>query len=202
MLFDKSDAQLLFISCQKSVLNSSIEADVTAAQWVKLAEIARIFQLPIWSILNLPHLWGEQMETLRPYCPKPIESPAFNALNVLAPMLNPAHKPSGGNSKSLPKHLQKPLAPVEPKRPVIVMAGCMVHVGVLQTALELLDSGYEPLVVVDACTAMNQKDKDTAFDRLASAGVDLTTVEMLGMEWLLSSNAPETASVLAQLYPV
>jgi nicotinamidase-related amidase len=78
----------------------------------------------------------------------------------------------------------------------------MVHVGVLQTALELLDSGYEPLVVVDACTAMNQKDKDTAFDRLASAGVDLTTVEMLGMEWLLSSNAPETASVLAQLYPV
>ena len=200
MLYNKNDAQLLLISCQLSVLQKSFEAEEIYSQLVKLVRIANIFQLPIWSVLNLPKLWGAQIEALMPFCPQPIESASFNAVDLLAPMLNPSHRPVGGNARSLPKHLQKQIEPAEPERPVIVLAGCMVHVGVMQTALALMDGGYEPLVVVDACTAPNTRDRDAAFDRLAAAGVELTTVEMLSLEWLQSTEASESAAVLNQLF--
>jgi Isochorismatase family len=200
MLYDKNDAQLLLISCQQTLINASCDAQEISKQLVKLAKVAQIFQLPIWSVFNLSHLWGGQMEALKPFCPQPIESPSFSALGVLAPLLNPSVRAVGGNARSLPKHLQKPIEPAEPKRPVIAMAGCMVHVGIMQTALELMDSGYEPLVVVDACTSQNARDRDAAFDRLAGAGIELTTVEMLSMEWLQSSEAKESAAVLHQLF--
>jgi hypothetical protein len=200
MLYDKNDAQLLLISCQKAALAKSIDANECSSQILKLAAIAKIFNIPAWSVLAYKTQWGEQIDDLTPFFPEPIESVTFSAANVLLPFLNPSPKSAGGNARSLPKHLQKSNEPPEPKRPVIVMAGGMVHVGVMQSALELLELGYEPMVVVDACTAQHTRDKDAAFDRLASAGVELTTVEMLSMEWLKSSDAPESASVLKQLY--
>jgi nicotinamidase-related amidase len=72
-------------------------------------------------------------------------------------------------------------------------------VGVVQTALDLMGSGYEPIAVVDACTSMHPRDRDAAFDRLASAGVELTTVDMLCMEWLRSSKATESTLVMKAL---
>ena len=147
----------------------------------------------------MPNVWGPYMKVCQPFCDRPMESALFSASDILTPHLNPIRSLSAGNARSLPKHLQKPADQSEPQRPVIVLAGCEVHVGVVQTALDLMDLGYEPMAVVDACTAMQPRDRDAAFDRLAAAGVELTTVDMLCMEWLRSSKATESLAVMKAL---
>jgi len=199
MLLDKNDAQLVLLSCQEALCAKSTDPEEFSAQVQKLASVACIFQIPIWSVVHMPTVWGEYMKVCQSFCDRSMESALFSASDILAPLLNPVRSPSAGNARSLPKHLQKPADHSEPQRPVIVLAGCEVHVGVVQTALDLLDLGYEPIAVVDACTAIKPKDRDAAFDRLAAAGVELTTVDMLCMEWLRSSKATESTAVLKAL---
>jgi nicotinamidase-related amidase len=199
MLFDKNDAQLVLVSCQEEVCSKSIDPKEFSAQVQKLAQVAQIFQIPIWSVVHMPHVWGEPMKACQAFCARPMESDFFSASDILAPHLNPLRSPAAGNARSLPKHLQKVSENAEPQRPVIVLAGCEVHVGVVQTALDLMDLGYEPIAVVDACTSVYPRDRDAAFDRLATAGVELTTVEMLSMEWLRSCEAPESRAVMTAL---
>ena len=199
MLFDKNDAQLVLLSCQEDVCAKSTDPEEFLAQVQKLASVAHIFQIPTWSVVHMPKVWGEYMKACQPFCDRPMESALFSASDILAPHLNPVRTTAAGNARSLPKHLQKPADHSEPQRPVIVLAGCEVHVGIVQTALDLMDLGYEPIAVVDACTAIQPRDWDAAFDRLAAAGVELTTVDMLCMEWLRSSKASESMAVMQAL---
>jgi isochorismate hydrolase len=61
----------------------------------------------------------------------------------------------------------------------------------LQTALDLLEDEFDVWVVTDACTSRNERNRDAAFDRLAGAGAELVTTEMVGFEWLRSAEHPE-----------
>ena len=54
----------------------------------------------------------------------------------------------------------------------------------LQTALDLLDEDFDVCVVTDACSSRTERNRDAAFDRLAGAGAELVTTEMVVFEWL------------------
>ncbi|MDX1669694.1 MAG: isochorismatase family protein, partial [Limnobacter sp.] len=69
-------------------------------------------------------------------------------------------------------------------RSVIVMAGVEAHVCLLQTALDLINNEMDVWVVTDACGSRTDKNRDAAFDRLASCGAELVTTEMVVFEWL------------------
>jgi hypothetical protein len=58
-------------------------------------------------------------------------------------------------------------------------------------------NGVEPIeqeidvwVVTDACGSRTERNRDAAFDRLAGAGADLVTTEMVAFEWLRSAEHP------------
>jgi nicotinamidase-related amidase len=106
----------------------------------------------------------------------------------LGDMLRPPPKPIQGNARSLPKHLQK--ASAGDARDTIVLAGCEAHVCLLQTALDLLEDEFDVWVVTDACSSRTERNRDAAFDRLAGAGVELVTTEMVAFEWLRSAEHP------------
>lgn len=80
---------------------------------------------------------------------------------------------------------------------MVVIAGCEAHVGVLQTALDLLEDEFEVWVVTDACSSRTERNRDAAFDRLASAGAELLTTEMFAFECLRSAEHPNFAAVQA-----
>jgi nicotinamidase-related amidase len=101
-----------------------------------------------------------------------------------------------GNARSLPKHLQKP-ASQGPERATIVLAGCEAHICLLQTALDLLEDEFDVCVVTDACSSRTERNRDAAFDRLAGAGVELLTTEMVLFEWLRSAEHPAFKEVQA-----
>ena len=73
---------------------------------------------------------------------------------------------------------------------MVVIAGCEAHVCLLQTALDLLEDEFEVWVVTDACSSRTERNRDAAFDRLAGAGAELVTTEMVAFEWLRTAEHP------------
>lgn len=81
------------------------------------------------------------------------------------------------------------------QRSMIVIAGCEAHVCLLQTALDLIEDEFDVWVVTDACSSRTERNRDAAFDRLASAGVELVTTEMVAFEWLRSAEHAQFKAV-------
>ena len=77
-----------------------------------------------------------------------------------------------------------------------MIAGCEAHVCLMQTALDLIEDEFEVWVVTDACSSRTERNRDAAFDRLAGAGAELVTTEMVAFEWLGSCEHPAFKDVL------
>jgi nicotinamidase-related amidase len=66
----------------------------------------------------------------------------------------------------------------------IVVTGIETHVCVLQTALDLLDAGYEVHVPHDAVNSRRPADREWALHRMATAGAVITSTESALFELL------------------
>ena len=72
----------------------------------------------------------------------------------------------------------------------VILAGIETHVCVLQTALDLLEEGLQPVLVTDCVNSRKQKDKETAIQRMIQAGVIPTTYESLLFELTVNAKNP------------
>ena len=81
------------------------------------------------------------------------------------------------------------------QKPNIVLAGMETHVCVMQTALDLLESGLHVFLPVDAVAARGELDHDTALRRMARAGAVPTTAEAVAFEWMRDSKHPQFKAV-------
>ena len=64
----------------------------------------------------------------------------------------------------------------------VIICGIETHVCVLQTTLDLLNTGYQPVVVTDAVSSRYPADKEVALGRMQKEGAILTTVESILFE--------------------
>ena len=78
----------------------------------------------------------------------------------------------------------------EMNKKVVIVAGIETHVCVLQTCIDLLEGGFEVVLVTDCCTSRKQNDTDVAIARLTQAGVIPTTYESLLFELTLNAKNP------------
>jgi nicotinamidase-related amidase len=69
-------------------------------------------------------------------------------------------------------------------RPQLVVAGMEAHICVLQSALELQESGFDVFVCADATGSRRVSSRDLGLARLRDRGVDVVDVEMVLFEWL------------------
>ena len=197
MLLDAEESQLVLVDYQQRLMPSIHEADRVVANAVRLARIAQLLQVPLWATEENPEGLGGTVELLQPLVAgRLLSKMAFDATSVLLPRLKPAARQQGGNARSLPKHLQKAAPPPAAERESIVLAGCETHVCLLQTALGLLEEELEVWVVTDACSSRSERNRDAAFDRLAGAGAELVTTEMVAFEWLRDAGHPRFKDVL------
>jgi nicotinamidase-related amidase len=72
----------------------------------------------------------------------------------------------------------------------IIVAGIETHVCVLQTCLDLLEAGFEVILVTDCCSSRKTEDKEIAIMRLVQAGVIPTTYESLLFELTVNAKNP------------
>ena len=186
MLLDVSDSQLVLVDYQSKLMPAIFDGAGVLANALRLARAAQIMGVPAFGTEQSPEKLGSNDEALKALCQKTLSKVSFSAASDgLVDWLRPPARPQGGNARSLPKHLQKPPAA---ERNTVVLAGCEAHVCLLQTALELVEQEIDVWVVTDACSSRTERNRDAAFDRLAGAGAELVTTEMVLFEWLRSAD--------------
>ncbi len=80
----------------------------------------------------------------------------------------------------------------------ILLIGIEAHVCVYQTAMDLVESGYEVQVVTDAVSSRTAQNKMTGIQKMAAGGVSITSVETALFE-LLKTAADSKAKQLFQI---
>ncbi len=200
MLLELDDSQLVLVDYQARLLPVIHEGPAVLANAQRLAQIARLLKVPMLLTEENPAGLGGTVPELQALVTraggKTFAKMSFSAVAAgLGELLRPPVPQAKGNARSLPKHLQKPATPAV-ERSSIVLAGCETHVCLLQTALDLLDEEFDVWVVTDACGSRTERNRDAAFDRLAGAGAELVTTEMVAFEWLRSAEHPAFADVL------
>ena len=192
MLLDADDSQLVLVDYQARLMPAIHEGSLVLANALRLARLAQLMEVPVWGTEENPASLGENPPQLRALCQKTLVKMHFSAVaGGLADLLRPpVRQQQGGNARSLPKHLQKAQPQAAEGRNTLVLAGCEAHVCLLQTALDLLDEEFDVWVVTDACSSQTERDRDAAFDRLAAAGAELVTTQMVAFEWLRTADHP------------
>lgn len=74
---------------------------------------------------------------------------------------------------------------------VVLVAGIEAHVCILQTSLDLLAADFFPVVVMDAVSSRNARDRDVAAQRILREGGRITTVESILLELTRFSGTDE-----------
>lgn len=203
MLLELDDSQLVLVDYQAGLMPAIHEGAAVLANAQRLAKMACLLKVPLWATEENPSALGPSVPELRALIEqaggKTLAKMQFSAVEEgLGEMLRPElpQRAPQGNARSLPRHLQKPAAG-QAQRNTVVIAGCEAHVCLLQTALDLLEDEFEVWVVTDACGSRTERNRDAAFDRLAGAGAELVTTEMVAFEWLRTAEHPAFKDVLA-----
>eukprot|EP01101_Sappina_pedata_P006894 TRINITY_DN3534_c0_g1_i1.p1 TRINITY_DN3534_c0_g1~~TRINITY_DN3534_c0_g1_i1.p1 ORF type:complete len:215 (+),score=75.40 TRINITY_DN3534_c0_g1_i1:36-647(+) len=84
-------------------------------------------------------------------------------------------------------------------RTTAVLFGIEAHVCVLQTALDLVERGYQVHVIADGTSSQRVSDRTIAFERMKQSGVYLTTSESLIFQLLGSSKHPNFKQISSEL---
>jgi nicotinamidase-related amidase len=204
MLLELEDSQLVLVDYQTRLMPAIHEGPAVLANAVRLARMAQLLKVPVWATEENPSAMGPNVPELQTVIAqaagKTLAKMQFSAVEEgLGEWLRPPAptRAPQGNARSLPKHLQKPQAAAAGQRNTIVIAGCETHVCLLQTSLDLLEDEFEVWVVTDACGSRTERSRDAAFDRLAGAGAELVTTEMVAFEWLRTAEHPMFKEVLA-----
>lgn len=198
MLLDASQSQLVLVDYQARLMPAIFESEAVARNAGRLGQLAKLLKVPAFATEENPSGLGPNLPEIRALVQRTLSKMQFSAVEEgLAEWLRaPAPAAPRGNARSLPKHLQKPAAEAQ-ERNQIVIAGCETHVCLLQTALDLIEDEFEVWVVTDACSSRTERNRDAAFDRLAGAGAELVTTEMVAFEWLRGCEHPAFREALA-----
>ncbi len=76
-------------------------------------------------------------------------------------------------------------------REAVLLAGIETHVCIFQTAVDLIDKGYQVTVVADAICSRRKLDWQVGLKRLTSEGAILSTTEMIAFQLLKEAGTEE-----------
>jgi nicotinamidase-related amidase len=196
MLLELQDSQLVLVDYQSQLMPVMHDGEAVLRNGVRLAQMAHLLKVPTWGTEQNPERLGHNPVEISEVCRRTLAKMSFGACEEgLGEVLRPQASAPSGNARSLPRHLQK--AVPAPVRNSVVIAGCEAHICLLQTALGLLEEEFEVWVVTDACASRSERNRDAAFDRLAGAGAELLTTEMVAFEWLRTAEHPQFKAVQA-----
>lgn len=84
------------------------------------------------------------------------------------------------------------------RRKNIILMGIESHVCVLQTALDLIAEGFQPVVIEDCVSSRKPNDKRIAIERMRGAGAIISTMESILFE-LTEVSGTETFKSIVKL---
>ncbi|MDA8231508.1 MAG: hydrolase [Magnetospirillum sp.] len=175
MLLESSKSALLIVDIQQALLPAMARPDQVVRGAERLMRAALRLDVPVLVSEQYPKGLGATVPELRSLAPDGAVMEKLDFSCVADPSIR-------ARLQALP-------------RPQIVVAGIEAHVCVLQTAMQLRESGWSPFVVADATASRRDSDHQAALARLAATGVAVGSVEMVLFEWLRRAGTPEFKDV-------
>jgi nicotinamidase-related amidase len=172
VLLTADGAVLLLIDLQQRLMPVIHDSEAVVARAVRLAEAARLMDVPVCATEQNPAGLGHTVPPLAAYPQAVLAKTAFSAAG------------DPGLSALLPAGAGE-----------IVVAGCEAHVCVLQTVLGLLDSRHRVVLAADAVGSRDPADRAAAIDRARQHGAEIVTSEMVLFEWLRDARHPKFREV-------
>ncbi len=80
----------------------------------------------------------------------------------------------------------------------VILCGIETHVCVLQTSIDLLQLGYQPIVIEDCVSSRKLSDKHTAIERMRQEGAIISSLESILFE-LARFSGNETFKAISKL---
>lgn len=176
-MINVEDTVFLFIDIQEKLVNMLKNSEELAANNEILVKTASVLNLPVIVTEQYPKGLGKTVFSIQKYLKSEniFEKTSFSAV---------------ANTQLMAK-----LRDYNPKN--IVITGIESHICVYQTALELLNNGYNVYIVKNAVSSRNSKDYKTALQLLRDFGARLTCVETVVFELLKTSKHPNFKEIQA-----
>ncbi len=170
------ESLLLIIDIQQTMLKVIPAWEGVAREVTRLVRAARIVDVPILLTEQYPKgLGGTIPEVLREVpSPRVFQKESFSACleSDFLPTLRGFH------------------------RPRIVVVGMETHVCVLQTALDLIASGFQVQLAADAVASRTTENRDIAIHILRQAGAVVTSAETVIFQWARRANTDSFRRIL------
>lgn len=167
---------LLIVDMQASLMPVIDQNEQRIAAAMRLAQAAKLLNIPVLATEHLAHKLGHTVEPLRSELQGVCEKSHFDSTKE--------------------EHFE---AFMPPGRPQVVVVGAEAHVCVMQTSLGVLQSGREVWMATDGCGSRHDEDRQLGLARLERAGAELVSAEMVMFEWLVHAEHPKFREVLAQI---
>lgn len=167
LLCDKDNSALLVIDVQTH-LTAIMPAKVLARlqrNMGLLLNAARLLDIPVFATEQYPQGLGnleEDIVNLLPAGTRRYEKTSFSC--------------TGADNFSADLNASK--------RKQVILAGMEAHVCVMQTAIELINDGYQVYIVVDAICSRHRESYETALARMGSSGATILDAESVLFEWM------------------
>lgn len=165
MLMKKEDSLLLIIDVQERLAPAMDNPREVITGCAKLVGVARQLGVPFIITEQYPKGLGQTMVDVR-------NEAGENA--VYYPKMEFCCACNVGIFDAIKKSGKKQ----------VVIAGLETHICVVQTALSLVQLGYEVFVVSNACSSRKPVQHIMGLQRMMHNGVDVVTSEMVIFEWL------------------
>ena len=155
---------LIIIDVQEKLFRVMLHKEALAENLQKIIKGAQVLDIPLLVTEQNPNALGPTIPELKDLLPhvQPISKLSFSCCGEQK-FLN---KVSAQNCKH------------------ILLAGIEAHICVYQTALELIDKGYEVQVLADCVSSRAEENKRLGLEKIKEAGGSITSVEIALFELL------------------
>lgn len=163
------DSILIIVDEQPSFMRTIWEADRVLRRTEFLLKIAGLASIPILATEQYPERMGGTNPVLLPFLPRaPFGKMTFSCCGCppFVELLN------------------------ETGRRQAILVGIETHICVSQTAVDLLNSGYEVIVCPDAVSARTVEMHKLGMERIRDSGVLPMHSESVAYEWLETAEHP------------
>ncbi|MCF8062301.1 MAG: isochorismatase family protein [Deltaproteobacteria bacterium] len=172
-LIDRQGTCLVLIDIQEKLFPLMRERDRLLENTLRLARFSEIMKIPV--VLTEQKKLGGTLQQIRELLPEehPVEKTAFNAFRC--------------------ETFRDRIGSLSPR--TIVLAGIEAHICVTQTALHALPA-HRVHVISDAVAARLPGNRRVGLDRMAGAGVTVSSTEMFLFELLVEAGTDTFRKVL------
>ncbi|MCB2210175.1 isochorismatase family protein [bacterium] len=169
-MLNPKDAALVMVDFQGRLAEIVHRADLVTRNALRLVQGCQALEIPILPTLQVPEKLGPAIPELE----DALSAEEFISKTAFSAMREPAFLTA----------LQKT------GRKQILLTGIEAHVCVLQTGLDLIDSGFTVHVLSDGVFSRTAENHDLALQRLHDAGATVSSVEIALFELIRTSNHP------------